>query len=214
MKHRFLVDPDSPYAEPLRTLRLAIEARLAPTDTRGVVFTSPRSGDGKSTVAANYAVVSAFVQRPVLLIDADMRRPQLHEMFEQPRAPGLVEALRDRLDLSEVVHTFPSLGGLHVLTAGSPLRRPSDVAASAAMRTLLDRAYEQYEAVVIDSPDVQSASDASSLASHAGTAVAIVAKRSGRRRPLQAALRKLALPDVNLLGIVLNQDGGVAYDLS
>jgi Mrp family chromosome partitioning ATPase len=66
---------------------------------------------------------------------------------------------------------------------------------------------------VIDTPPVQAAADASSLASHAGSAVAMVAKRSGRRRPLVSALRKLALADVNLLGIVLNQDGTVAYDL-
>jgi capsular exopolysaccharide synthesis family protein len=214
VKYRFLADPDSPFAEPFRTLRVAIEARLGTTDTRGLVFTSPGSGEGKSTIAANYAIVTAFVQRPVLLIDADMRRPRLHEMFEMPRTPGLLEVLRDRLDIAEVVHTFPSLGGLNVLTAGSPLARPGDVAASAAMRALLERAYDQYEAVVIDTPSVQAAADASSLSSHPGTAVAMVAKRSGRRRPLQAALRKLALADVNLLGIVLNQDGSVTYDVS
>jgi capsular exopolysaccharide synthesis family protein len=213
VKDRFLVDPDSPYAEPLRTLRLTTEARLGSSPTKGLVFTSPRVGDGKSTVAANYAVVTAFVQRPVLLIDADMRKPRLHEMFERPRAPGLVDALRDRLDLSEVVHTFPTLGGLRVLTAGSPLRRPGDVAASAAMRTLLERAYEEYEAVVLDSPSVQTAADASSFASHPGTAVVMVVKRGGRRRPLANALRKVALPDVNLVGIVVNLEGAVPPDL-
>ena len=168
MTSRVLVDPDSAYAEPFRTLRLAVEARLGSSDARGLVFTSPSAHDGKSTISANYAVVTAFVQRPVLLIDADMRRPRLHEIFNLPRSPGLVEVLRDRLDLDEVVHTFPSLGGLNVLTAGAPLTRPGDVAASAPMRALLERAYDQYEAVVIDTPPVQAAADASSLASHSG----------------------------------------------
>jgi capsular exopolysaccharide synthesis family protein len=214
MIRRALVDPDSAYAEPFRTLRIAIEARLGTSETRGLVFTSGAAGDGKSTIAANFAVVTAFVQRPVLLIDADLRRPRQHEIFDLPRSPGLVEVLRDRLDIAEVIHTFPSLGGLHVLTAGAPLTRPGDVAASAPMRALLDRAYDQYEAVVIDTPPVHAAADASSLASHTGSAVAMVAKRSGRRRPLVSALRKLALADVNLLGIVLNHDGTVAYDLA
>jgi capsular exopolysaccharide synthesis family protein len=213
MKHRFLVDPDSPYAEPFRTLRVAIEGRLDTIDARGLVFTSAAVGDGKSTIAANYAVVTAFVQRPVLLIDADLRRPRLHEMFEQPRSPGLVEVLRDRLDIDEVVHTFPNLGGLKVLTAGAPLSRPGDVAASVAMRSFLQSAYDQYEAVVIDTPAVQAAADAASLASHPGTAAAMVARRSGRRRPLQAALRKLTLAHVNILGVVVNRDGAVAYEL-
>jgi capsular exopolysaccharide synthesis family protein len=214
MSARVLVDPNSAYAEPFRTLRLAVEARLGTSDARGLVFTSASARDGKSTISANYAVVAAFVQRPVLLIDADMRRPRLHEMFDLPRAPGLVEVLRDRLDLGEVVHTFPSLGGLNVLTSGSPLPRPGDVAASAPMRALLERAYDQYESVVIDSPPVEAAADASSIGSTPGTAVVMVARRTGRRRPLVAALRRLALADVNLLGIVMNREGSVSYDLT
>jgi capsular exopolysaccharide synthesis family protein len=204
---RFLVEPDSLFAEPFRTLRVAIEPRLASGETTGLVFTSPRGGDGKSTIAANYAIVTAFVQRPVLLIDADMRKPRLHEMFDRPRSPGLVDALRERLDLSEVVHTFRALGGLHVMTAGSPLARPGDVAASAAMRALLHRAYDEYEAVVIDSPATLSAADASSLASHPGTAVVMVVSRAARRRSVENALRKVALPDVTVLGLVVNREG-------
>jgi Mrp family chromosome partitioning ATPase len=143
-----------------------------------------------------------------------MRRPRVHEIFDLPRSPGLVEVLRDRLDVAEVVHTFPSLGGLNVLTAGAPLTRPGDVAASAPMRALLEQVYDQYEAVVIDTPPIHAAADATSISSTSGTALAMVAKRTGRRRPLLSALRKVALADVNLLGIVLNQDGTVAYDLT
>src|SRR5687767_13720289 len=119
MTNRFLVEPDSASAEPFRALRLVIEAQLGASATKGLVFTSPRRRDGRSTIAANYAVVSAFVQRPVLLIDADMRQPILHEVFDRPRAPGLADALRARLDPSDVMHTFPELGGLYLMTAGS-----------------------------------------------------------------------------------------------
>jgi len=92
VKHKLVLEPDSPSAEPFRTLRLAIDANVG-SDTRGLVFTSPRPRDGRSTLAASYAAVTAFVQRPVLLIDADMRNPSLHEMFGVNRSPGLVEAL-------------------------------------------------------------------------------------------------------------------------
>ena len=102
----------------------------------------------------------------MLLIDADMRKPNLHTMFDLPLSPGLVDVLRDRLDPWEVTHTFPGLGGLHVLTAGSSLHRPGDVAASPAMGDLLERAYDECEAVVLDSPPVLTAADASGLASH------------------------------------------------
>jgi capsular exopolysaccharide synthesis family protein len=207
MRHSFLAEPDSLHAEPFRTLRLAVEARLGRSRATPLLFTSPGARDGKSTVAANYAVVTAFLQRSVLLIDADMRKPRLHELFELPGSPGLVDALNDRLELSEVVHRYPALGGLHVLTAGSPVRRPGDASASAAMRTLLENACEQYEAVVVDAPAVHAAADASSLASHPGTAVVMVVDGAARRRPLVAALGKIALSDGTVLGIVVNRVG-------
>jgi Mrp family chromosome partitioning ATPase len=213
MSRRFLVEPDSASAEPFRTLRLALETRLRTTNTKGLVFTSPRSRDGRSTIAANYAVVAAFVQRPVLLIDADMRNPSMHEMFGLPRSPGLVDALREELAPWEVVHTFPSLGGLHVMTAGTPLARTADVAASPAMAELLQRAFEEWEAVVIDSPPTLVAADASGLASLPGTAIVMVVHRSGKRRHVVGALRKLALMEANVLGLVVNQERPLTADL-
>jgi Mrp family chromosome partitioning ATPase len=146
----------------------------------------------------------------VLLVDADMRSPSLHAMFGLPQSPGLVEVLRDRLDPWQVTHTFPSLGGLHVMTAGSSLSRPGDVAASPAMGELLEKMYEDCEAVVLDSPPVLSAADASGLASHAGTDVVMVVNRSGKRRHLASALRRLALTEANVLGLVVNREGTLA----
>ena len=168
MTRRFLVEPDSASAEPLRGLRLAIEATLAAGRRKGLSLRARRPKEGRSTISANYALVAAHVQRPVLLMDADMRNPSLHRMFDVPLSPGLVEVLRDRLDPWEVTHTFPSLGGLHLMTAGSSLPRPGDVAASPAMGELLENVYEQCEVVVLDSPPVLTAADASGLASHPG----------------------------------------------
>jgi capsular exopolysaccharide synthesis family protein len=209
---RYLVEPDTASAEPFRALRLAIEARSGSIETKGIVFTSPRPRDGRSTIAANYALMAAHVQRPVLLIDGDMRNPSLHTMFGLPLAPGLVDVLRDRLSPWQVAHTFPALGGLHVITAGSPLPRPGDVAASPAMGSLLADAYSECEVVVLDSPPVLLAADASGLASHPETDVVMVVNRSGKRRHVQSALRELAVTDANVLGIVVNREGTLATD--
>jgi capsular exopolysaccharide synthesis family protein len=209
MSVRFLVEPDSPSAEPLRALRLAIEARLGSEETKGLIFTSPRSREGKSTIAANYALVAAHVQRPVLLIDADMRNPRVHTMFDLPASPGLIDVLRDRLDAWQVTHSFPSLGGLHVMTAGSSLPRPGDVAASPVMGQLLEQMYDECEVVVLDSPPVLMAADASGLASHRGTEVVMVVSRSGKRRHLVGALRRLAVTEAKVVGLVVNREGAV-----
>ena len=205
MSRRFLVEPDSASAEPLRTLRLAIEARIGVGDTKGLVFTSPRPGDGRSTIAANYALVAAHVQRPVLLIDADMRKPSVHTMFDLPLSPGLVDVLRDQLDPWEVTHALPSLGGLHVMTAGSTLASPGDVAASPVMAELLETIYRDCEAVALDSPAALTAADAASLASHRGTDVVMVVRRSGKRRHVESALRRMAVTEANVVGLVINR---------
>jgi protein-tyrosine kinase len=192
---RSLVEPDSASAEPLRVLRLAIEARISSSETKGLVFTSPRARDGRSTLAANYALVAAHVQRPVLLIDADMRKPSLHTMFDLPLSPGLVDVLRDRLEPWQVTHTLPSLGGLHVMTAGSSLARPE----------LLERMYEECETVVLDSPPALTAADATGLASHRRTEVVMVVRGSGKRRQLVSALRRMAVTEAHVVGLVINR---------
>jgi polysaccharide biosynthesis transport protein len=205
VSRRFLVEPDSASAEPLRALRLAIEARTGSGGTKGLVFTSPRPGDGRSTIAANYALVAAHVQRPVLLIDADLRKPNLHTMFDLPLSPGLMDVLRDRLDPWQVTHALPALGGLHVMTAGSVLASPGDVAASPVMAELLETVYEECEAVALDSPPALTAADAASLASHRGTDVVMVVKRSGKRRHVVSALRRMAVTEANVVGLVINR---------
>jgi capsular exopolysaccharide synthesis family protein len=212
LKRQLLIEPQSAASEPFRTLRLAVEARRGVQGSKTLVFTSPRLGDGTSTVAANYALVAALVHRPVLLIDADLRNPCLHDVFGVPREPGLVDVLRDGRGLWEVVHEFDALGGLQLLTAGSPLTLPGDVAASPAIGQLLARVQTDYEAIVIDSPPVLVAADASSLASHPGTDVVMVVNRSARRRQVVRALHSLALTEASLLGVVVNREGVLSSD--
>lgn len=204
-----LVDAASPSAEPFRSLRLALALR---TDGQGaqtniVVFTSAEPGEGKSTVAANYALVSSLSHANVLLVDADLRRPILHEFFGISRAPGLVELLAAGPDFKQFVQPIPVLGRLDVLPAGRPIPRSGDLAASSRMGEALRQASEQYSLVVLDSPPVLSAADAAGLASHAGVEVVLVVKRSGRRRTVAKALRKLELIEANVAGIVLNREG-------
>jgi capsular exopolysaccharide synthesis family protein len=213
MSLRLLVEPDSASAEPFRVLRLAIEARVGSGETRGLVFTSPRQREGKSTISANYALVAAHVQRPVLLVDADLRNPRLHAMFDLPPSPGLVDVLRDRLDPWQVTLTFPSLGGLHVMTAGSSLPRPGDVAASPVMAELLQELYNECEAVILDSPPVLMAADASGIASHARTEVVMIVDRRGKRRHLVSALRRLAVTEASVVGLVVNREGTLTSNL-
>jgi capsular exopolysaccharide synthesis family protein len=206
-RHRRLVDPGAPSAEPFRSLRLALQLRPDQESGNIVAFTSAEPGDGKSTVAANYALISALSHGTVLLIDGDLRKPKLHEIFNIPRSPGLTEALAAGGPIDDFVLPVPALGNLAVLPAGRPIPRSGDLASSSRMGELLGQASRQYALVVLDSPPVLTGADAAGLASQEGVDVVLVVNRSSRRRAVTKALRKLELIEANIGGIVVNRQG-------
>jgi capsular exopolysaccharide synthesis family protein len=203
---RGIVDLGGPAAEPFRTLRLALELRPETRRGKTIVFTSPNLGDGKSTVATNYALIASMSQH-VLLIDGDLRQPVLHEIFEVPRGPGLIDVLSKQSPLEECLRSVHFLGRLDLLTAGTAVPRMGDLMSSAAMSELLDIASSKYDAILVDTPPALEASDAATLAARADVDVALVVNGKGKRRPLLRALRKLELIDANVLGLVVNREG-------
>ncbi len=202
-----LVDSASPASEPFRTLRLALSLRADSATGNIVLVTSAEAGAGKSTIAANYALVSALSHSRVLLIDADLRSPSIHSMFGVSRSPGLVEALAADSELVDFVRRVPGPSRLDVLASGRPIPRSSDLASSARMGELLREASESYDLVVLDSPPVLSAADTEGLASHPGVDVVFVARKNTRRRALRRAMRRLELIEAHVMGLVVNSMG-------
>ncbi len=208
---RGVIDVSSPSAEPFRMLRLAIDLRPRENGKLPIVFTSANAGEGKSTVAANYALVAAQNDRRVLLIDADLRKPSLHRLFGVRSAPGLTEVIAadtPYMDVVKSVQTSP--GTLHLLTAGTPLPNAGDVVGSSGTVALFGGAAEEYDLVVVDSPPVLSASDAATMASHTGADVALVVGKGTKKRSVTQALTKLDLVGVSVLGFVINRHGDLS----
>ena len=201
-----IVDPEAAASEALRTLRLALQLQ---TNRRGncALFTSAEPGVGKTTLAGNYALVSSLGHSRVLLIDADLRKPSMHDVFSVPRAPGLVDLLADGSNIPLFAHRVAAFGQLDVLTAGREIRRSGDIVASKRMGELLELAAKQYDVVVVDSPPVLRGADAEGLASHGAVDVLFVVQRSTRKRLIRKALRRLELIDANVAGIIVNRQG-------
>jgi len=202
-----LVDPGAPSSEPFRALRLALQLPAVEHENNMVLMTSAEPGEGKSTLAANYALVSAIGFRNVLLIDADLRRPALHEFFGMPRSPGLVDLAASNGHLKEFARPVPNFGTLDILTAGSAIRRSADLTSSPRMAAILEEAAQKYSLVVIDSPPLLSAADAAGICSLPGVSVILVVGNGARRRLVRRALRKLELIDANVAGAVMNREG-------
>jgi capsular exopolysaccharide synthesis family protein len=206
---RGVVDPSHPSAEPFRSLRLALELRDGERQSNIVVFTSANPGEGKSTLAANYAVVAAINHPSVLLIDADLRSPSLHDIFQAPRAPGLVDVVLGEAAPS-ASHRASGLGNLDVLTAGSRVLSGGDVVSSKRMRDFVESAAVNYDLVIMDTPPILSAADAATIATGVHADIVLVIDKSSRRRAVARALRELELVHASVLGIAMNREGSIA----
>lgn len=211
-RRRGPITPTESTAEPFRTLRVSLEMR--PEVRRGNVLlvTSSEPGEGKSTVAANYAFASAASKRRVLLLDADLRHPTQHEIFGLPRSPGLTEVIGGRLDrtAAPAANNITMKPGLQVITAGRPIPRAGDIMGSNLVRDLISWASATYDTVVVDSPPVLAAADAANLAAHPAVDVAFVVASTQRSRRVDRGLAKLTLVNANVLGFVLNREGRLA----
>jgi capsular exopolysaccharide synthesis family protein len=202
--------PQSLAAEQYRALRTRIKQAEHGRAVRAIVITSPNKGDGKSLTAANLALTMAqeFQQR-VLLVDADLRRPAIHNLFGMPAGPGLADVLMGGLELSQALVTVEH-HHMTLLPAGSVPRHPAELLGSAAMRRVLDSLRTRFDRILIDMPPVAPLADLHIVAPMADGLLMIVRAGVTPRPAIERALSGLDMSKV--LGLVLNESGGNIAD--
>ncbi len=181
---------------------------------RSIAVTSPRQGDGKSTIALNIAISMAQLNARVLIIDADLRRPTLHTKLGFANGRGLSDVLVGVCTLDAAVRESGHAG---VLTLTSGTRSPNPVALlqGPAFDRLLETAREKFDFVIIDAPALGPIVDGVILALKAEGAILVLSATSTDSRAANAALDKLAaVSDINLIGIVLNKTKPESHDYS
>ena len=195
--------PTSGRAEAYRSLRVNLQlGGLAPSPAR-IVITSALQGEGKTTTAANLATAFARAGQPIVIIDADLRRPRLAAVFTlRDAGPGLSGVLADTASVGDALRLVEP--NLFVLPAGPAATNPSDLLSSPRLATLLQELGERFAVVLIDSPPVLPVADSLLLTAQA-TGVIVVTRLGSTTSELAqrtlAALRRLEVP---LLGIVAN----------
>ncbi len=200
-----LHDPKAPGAEAYRVLRANLRFAALDHPLRTVTVVSPEPAEGKSTTAANLAAAMAQTGQQVILVDADLRRPSLHQIFGVSNHVGLTTALLDtEADFTHHVQRT-SLPNLALMTSGPLPPNPSELLSSSRMSALLQEMGAQADAVILDSAPVLAVADAAILAHLSdGTLLVIDATRT-RRGTAQRAAAGLQRTGAHVLGVVLNR---------
>ncbi|MFC1895936.1 GumC family protein [Thermodesulfobacteriota bacterium] len=195
-----LDDPKSNIAEAFRTIRTNLLFAAPDVEKKTLLITSTFPLEGKTTVASNLAVSFVQMGKKVLLVDADLRKPRIHQVFDLERTAGL----SDLLIGNESSFKDPEIEGLTVLTCGTIPPNPAEVLGSNSMRDFLDRVKQDFDLVLLDSPPLLSVTDASELAALSDGVVLVIKAASTPRPPIQNSLKQLADLGTSVFGCVLN----------
>jgi len=173
-------------------------------DARTLAVTSAAQHEGKTSLAvALPASIARACGKPVLLIDGDMRSPDIHNVFGIPLQPGLADVLRGECSLEEAIAT-KGTNSVHVLPAGKLRANPLSLVTSGAMKSLLDRALDSYHCIIIDTPPILAASEALVLAKVVDACLMCAMRDVSRIDQVRRACQRLATVGVQPIGTVFN----------
>lgn len=209
------VSQRSPLVEAYRILRTNIEFAGIDSPMKAILVTSPSPGEGKTTICANLGIVIAQAGKKVIIVDADLRRPSLHRLFEVSNNTGLTTLLlQDGLRPGDVL-LETGVPSLSILTSGPIPPNPSELLGSDRMARLLEELKEGAEVVILDSPPVLAVTDANVLASRVDGGLLVLDAGATRVEEGQRAVEALGHVGARILGVVLNRyrvrDGGYYY---
>ena len=192
------------FAEAMRTLRTNVLFSSAVDGGKSLVITSTGPGEGKTLVASNLAIAFAQAGQRVLIIDADMRRPRVHEVLSLPQEPGLSNVLVSSVKTSEAIKAT-GITGLWMLPSGRTPPNPPELLGSVRFRELLDSLRDHFDWVIIDTPPVMAVSDAALIAHFSTGVVYVVGAEMTSRFAAQSGLEQLQSARAHLVGAVLNR---------
>jgi receptor protein-tyrosine kinase len=197
--------PFHPCAEELRALRTQLSIRWSNNKAqhRSLAIVSPGAGEGRSYVAANLAVLFSLLGERTLLIDADLRSPRQHRIFNISDRIGLSAILSGRADRS-IVMPVPEFAKLSVLPAGAPPPNPQELLSRPALGAFFQEMESEFDVVLVDTSPARPCADSQSVAYRTGSAIVLARKDHTRIGDTQSVIRELSDAGVRVVGTVLN----------
>jgi receptor protein-tyrosine kinase len=171
---------------------------------KSLSIVSPSTGDGRSFVAANLAVVFSQLGERTLLIDADLRNPRQHQLFKTSNSFGLSSILAGRTSPNIAVAKIESMLDLSVVPAGATPPNPQELLSRDAFPEMLNEYSQHYDVIIIDTPAAELSADAQTISSRAGAALMVASKNATHVTALQTLAANLNSSNVTIVGSLLN----------
>ncbi len=205
-KNEFVIalSPESVPSESFRALRTRVQfSRPDKENLKTILITSPAPQEGKTTVALNLAGSFAQANKRTLLIDADLRKPRLHHIFDKDKKPGLVDYLVGLVKLEEVI-AKTGYNNLDLLTSGTVPPNPAEMLDSQQMENMLNELRLKYDYIIIDSPPIVAVTDAEILARKVDGTILVCSSELTEVNMFERAVDLLRNDNSTLIGTVLN----------
>jgi capsular exopolysaccharide synthesis family protein len=206
-------EPDAAVAEAYRAVRTGILLSRAGEPPRTILFTSATGGEGKTVSLLNTAIMFAQLGPPILVVDADLRRPRCHDGLGIDNDIGLTEVLTGQIEAVKAIH--PTKSPLSILPSGAKAPNPTELLGSSQMRDFLASMRKRYAYVLIDAPPLLPVSDSVVLSTLVDGVVLVVDRSATPRRMVLEARARLSAARAKVLGVVLNrvdvEDPGYAH---
>jgi capsular exopolysaccharide synthesis family protein len=193
--------PYSQFSQGVRLVRNNVDVAGEAKSMKVLLVTSPQAGEGKTTVALNLARSMAMEKKRVLLIDADLSKPDISSAFGLEGRNGLVTALRDGLDPAQFI---VKVDDLYVLPAGEAMANPSDVVTLSTIRPFLMRARNEHDVVILDGPPLIGFADTLALAKSADAVLLALSASKTTHETARLSTQILGAAGAYIIGAVLN----------
>ena len=199
------INSTSMISEQYRTIRTNIQFSSIEKSYRTLIITSPGFGEGKTTTTANLGVVMAQQGKKILIVDADLRNPMLHSLFNTQNTRGLTNVLIHQSSLQETIRKT-GIDNLDILPSGPIPPISAELLSSDAMKELMEQALEEYHVILFDSPPVNTLADTQILSNLGDGVVLVVNSGKTKKESGIKAMESLKSAKANLLGVVLNNN--------
>lgn len=195
--------PKSPVSEQYRIARTNIQFSMIDNSFKMLTCTSALSGEGKSTTIANLAVAFARQEQKVLLVDADLRKPVLHQIMKVNNQKGLTTLITLNTTIAEAIIST-KINNLFLMPSGPIPPNPSELLGSKRMKSVLEELSNQFDLILFDTPPLLAVTDAQVLSSYCDGAILVLKGGQTKKQSLIKAKELLDHAQVNMIGTILN----------